>query len=195
MSEEDPEKAPKTAKTEATSKPPAAPAADPGAAQQPAAQSEPPITINGQYIKDLSFEAPTAPGIFGLMQEHEPTINVNIDVNAQSMQDELFEVVLHVKADCKVGETVAFIIELIYGGLFTLKVPPEHLQPILLVECPRLLFPYVRYIVSDATRDGGFPPLLLGPVDFVAMYQKQLQQQQAAQAAVAAEPPAAADTD
>ena len=156
--------------------------------------SEPPITINGQYIKDLSFEAPTTPGIFGLMQEQEPKINVNIDVNAQPFQEEVFEIVLHVKADCKVGETLAFIVELAYGGLFTLKVPPEHLQPVLLVECPRLLFPYVRYIISDATRDGGFPPLLLGPVDFVAMYQNQLQQQQAAQATVSeGEPPASTE--
>jgi preprotein translocase subunit SecB len=189
MSEDNSEKEPKT---EGAGEPQAAPASDADATAQP---SEPPITINGQYIKDLSFEAPTAPGIFGLMQEQEPRINVNIDVNAQPMQDEIFEVVLHVKADCKVGETIAFIVELAYGGLFTLKVPPEHLQPILLVECPRLLFPYVRYIVSDATRDGGFPPLLLGPVDFVAMYQNQVQQQQAAQAADAGEPTASADTD
>ena len=156
--------------------------------------SEPPITINGQYIKDLSFEAPSAPGIFGLMQEQEPKINVNIDVNAQPFQEGIFEVVLHVKADCKVGETLAFIVELAYGGLFTLKVPPEHLQPILLVECPRLLFPYVRYIISDATRDGGFPPLLLGPVDFVAMYQHQMQQQAANAAEGEGEPPASTET-
>lgn len=183
MSEENPEKAPDT---DAPAEPQAAP--DATATAQP---SEPPITINGQYIKDLSFEAPTTPGIFGLMQEQEPKINVNIDVNAQPFQEEVFEVVLHVKADCKVGETTAFIVELSYGGLFTLKVPPEHLQPILLVECPRLLFPYVRYIISDATRDGGFPPLLLGPVDFVAMFQNQLQQQ----AANASEPAASTDAD
>jgi preprotein translocase subunit SecB len=188
MSEKTPEKAPPA---DGAVKPPTAPNPDAAAAPHPepapgpaAAQpAEPPITINGQYIKDLSFEAPTAPGIFGLMQEQEPKIDVNIDVNVQPMQEDVFEVVLHVKADCKVGETVAFIVELAYGGLFTLKVPPEHLQPVLLVECPRLLFPYVRYIISDATRDGGFPPLLLGPVDFVAMYQKQLQDQQAAPAA------------
>ncbi len=168
-----------------------APGADAGATAQPA---EPPITVNGQYIKDLSFEAPTAPGIFGLMQEQEPKINVDIDVNAQPLQEGVFEVVLHVKADCKVGETLAFIVELAYGGLFTLKVPPEHLQPILLIECPRLLFPYVRYIISDATRDGGFPPLLLGTVDFVAMYQNQLQQQQADEKAGEGDSPAPPQT-
>ncbi len=187
MSEENPENTPAP-----TPAPDADADADAGATAQPA---EPPITINGQYIKDLSFEAPTAPGIFGLMQEQEPKINVNIDVNAQPLQDGVFEVVLHVKADCKVGETLAFIVELAYGGLFTLKVPPEHIQPILLVECPRLLFPYVRYIISDATRDGGFPPLLLGTVDFVAMYQNQLQQQQAAQTAGEGEPPAPEETN
>ena len=109
---------------------------NPATAPQTEETAEPPITINGQYIKDLSFEAPTTPGIFSLMQEHEPSINVNIDVNAQPFEEEVFEVVLHVKADCKVGETLAFIVELAYGGLFTLKVPPEHLQPILLVELP-----------------------------------------------------------
>ena len=133
----------------------------------------PPLTIAAQYIKDLSFEAPTAPAIFGMMQQQEPEITININVNAQPLQENFFEVVLQIHADCKVGETVAFILEVSYGGLFSLNVAPNEVQPMLLIECPRLLFPFVRYIVSDTSRDGGFPPLMLGPVDFVAMYQEQ----------------------
>jgi len=138
-----------------------------------AAGEAPPLSIAAQYIKDLSFEAPTAPAIFGMMQQQEPEIAININVNAQPMQDSFFEVVLQIHAECKVGETIAFILEVSYGGLFSLNVAPGDVQPMLLIECPRLLFPYVRYIVSDTSRDGGFPPLMLGPVDFVAMYQEQ----------------------
>ena len=142
----------------APSEPASAPPGDsekPPATAQPA---EPPITINAQYIKDLSFEAPTVPGVFALMQKEEPRLNVNIDVGAQPLQGQMYEVILHVQADCKVADTTAFIVELAYGGMFSINVPAEHLQPILLIECPRLLFPYVRYIVSDA-----YPP---ATVDF-----------------------------
>ena len=134
----------------------------------------PPLMINTQYIKDMSFEAPTMPGVFSLLQKQQPDIGINIDVNVQPLQESVYEVVLNIKAECKVGETVAFIMELSYGGLFSLNVEPEHLQPVLLIECPRMLFPFARHIVSNATRDGGFPPLMVGPVDFVAMYQQQL---------------------
>ncbi|MBL6957416.1 MAG: protein-export chaperone SecB [Rhodospirillales bacterium] len=140
-------------------------------------QALPPLLINAQYIKDLSFEAPASPGVYTEMQSTQPDISVNIDVNATPLEDNFFEVVLNVSSSCQVGETTAFILELSYGGLFTLNVPPEHLQPMLLIECPRMLFPFARNIVSDTTRDGGFPPVLLNPVDFVGMYQNQLAQQ------------------
>ena len=158
--------------------------APPGDGETPPANAQPagpPITVNAQYIKDLSFEAPTAPGVFALMQKDEPRLNVNIDVSAKPLQGQIYEVILRVQADCKVADTTAFIVELAYGGMFNINVPGEHLQPILLIECPRLLFPYVRQIISDATRDGGFPPLLLSPVDFVAMYQDQLKRREDAQ--------------
>ena len=149
---------------------------------QPAAeqQAPPPIVINGQYIKDLSFEAPSAPGVFAELQKGAPEIAINVDVNAQPLQDNNFEVALHIRAECKAGETTAFLLEVAYGGLFALNVPQEHLQPVLLIECPRLLFPFVRHLMAVVTREGGFPPLLLGPVDFVAMYQANLQQEAAA---------------
>ena len=142
--------------------------------------NEPPISINAQYLKDLSFEAPAVPGVFAMMQRTEPAIEVNIDVEARNMQGPLYEVMLRFRARCKVGETVAFIVELDYGGLFTVRAPDEHLQPILLIECPRILFPFARYILADATRDGGFPPLLVGPVDFVGMFHQRMARAQAA---------------
>lgn len=135
------------------------------------------LVVNAQYIKDLSFEAPTAPGIFSLLQQQPPELKINVNVNAQPMQDKVFEVELHIKAECKSGETVAFILELVYGGLFTINVPEENLRPVLLIECPRLMFPFARNILADCSRDGGFPPLMLGPVDFVRMYQEQVKKE------------------
>jgi len=137
------------------------------------APAAPPIQINAQYIKDLSFEAPSTPGIFAKLQQESPDVTINVDVNAHPIQEKLFEVQLHIRATCEVGKETAFISELVYGGLFTLNVPEEHLQAMLLIECPRLLFPFARNIVADTTRDGGFPPLMLAPVDFVAMFQNQ----------------------
>ncbi len=132
-----------------------------------------PIAINAQYIKDLSFEAPATPGIFTQLQSSSPDVSINVNVNAQPLQENVFEVQLHIRGECSIGDTTAFMTELVYGGVFTLNVPQEHLQAVLLIECPRLLFPFARNIVADATRDGGFPPLMLAPVDFVAMFQQQ----------------------
>ena len=137
----------------------------------------PPIQINAQYIKDLSFEAPSTPSILSQMQHEAPDVNINVNVNAHNVQDVLFEVQIHIRASCKVGEETAFISELVYGGLFKINVPPEHLQAILRIECPRLLFPFARNIIADTTRDGGFPPLMIAPVDFVSMFQNQANDQ------------------
>ena len=150
-----------------------------------AAPAEAPITLHLQYIKDLSFEAPGAPRVFHLLQQNPPEISVSIDVRAASLQPDVYEVVIRVHAECKAGDAVGFIVELVYGGTFTLKVPAEQLELVLLIECPRLLFPFARYIIADVTRDGGFPPLLISPVDFVQMYRerKLAAQAQATQAA------------
>ncbi|MCH7865840.1 MAG: protein-export chaperone SecB [Proteobacteria bacterium] len=147
---------------------------DPGQAEQET--SEPPITINVQYIKDLSFEAPTAPGIFSALQTQQPDITVNINVGANPLQDKVFEVVLEINAECKIEKQIGFILELDYAGVFTLNIPDEHLQAVLLIECPRLIFPFARNILAEVSRDGGFPPLMLGPVDFAAMFQAKLQE-------------------
>ncbi len=140
-------------------------------------QTQQPLAIIAQYTKDLSFEVPGAPQVFIDMQNAQPDINVNIDVRVDPVQEPVYEVQVHINAECTVADKPAFICELVYAGLFQVNVPREHLQAILLIECPRMLFPFARNIVADATRDGGFPPLMLAPVDFVSMYQNQVAQQ------------------
>ena len=157
-----------------------APAGDEPTPEQLAAAEESleqPIIINAQYTKDLSFEAPAAPGIFAELQSKQPDINLNINVSANPVQDtKVVEVVLEAQAECKLAGKVVYILELEYAGVFTLNVPDEHLQPIMLIECPRLLFPFARNILADVTRDGGYPPLMLGPLDFAGMYQAKMQE-------------------
>lgn len=169
--------APETADAPQPAKPPES-GAQPAGATQPIRAPKPadqPLVINAQYIKDLSFEAPAAPEVFQRMQTTRPDITINIDVQAVPLKDTAYEVVLNMRAECKVEQKVAFIMELVYAGNFNIRVPREHLQAVLLVECPRLLFPFARSILAEISREGGFPPVLLGPVDFVAMYQKQME--------------------
>lgn len=159
-----------------------------GGANQ-AEQAEPPrLMIQTQYTKDLSFENPKAPNALEQNQQR-PEIAVRVDVRAQPVQDTRFEVVLQLNVDAKVGEDAVFVLELTYAGVFQLlNIPKDSLQPLLLVECPRLLFPFARRIVADTTRDGGFPPLMIDPIDFVALYRRRQEQAQAA--AQAAQPAA-----
>jgi len=141
-------------------------------------QQQPPITVNGQYIKDLSFESPNAPAIFAELQNTQPDINVNIDVKAAAMDNPgMHEVTLEMQAGMKVGDKTGFLVEVQYAGVFTLNLPEEHLHPVLMIECPRILFPFARQVVSDATQQGGFMPLYLQPIDFAALYQANQQQE------------------
>lgn len=141
----------------------------------------PSLNVLVQYVKDLSFENPNAPNSLA-PQPNGPQININVNVGAQPLSATEFEVELKIEASAKNGETVIFAVELVYAGLFRIQnVPEEHLHPFVLIECPRLLFPFARQILAESTRNGGFPPLLLDPIDFVALYQ-----QNAAQAATAA---------
>ena len=142
-------------------------------------QALPPLLVNLQYIKDLSFEVPNAPAIFVDMQTVQPEIGVKVNIHANPIAGNSFEVSLQLNIDAKLGDKTAFLLELVYGGVFTLNVPPDHIQPILLIECPRLLFPFARNIVSDTTRDGGFPPMLLQPIDFVSLFRARLEQVEA----------------
>ena len=130
-----------------------------------------PLLITHQYLKDLSFETPSAPGIYLDPPEGEPDVSIDINVRAERLGDRVFEVVLHFEARASQGEAVFFIVETDYAGIVEVgNVPEEHIRPLVLIEAPRLLFPYVRAIISTATRDGGFPPLMLANVDFVEMY-------------------------
>ncbi|MEC7397064.1 MAG: protein-export chaperone SecB [Pseudomonadota bacterium] len=127
------------------------------------------IQINAQYIKDLSFESPRAPMV--LQEQAQPAIEVSVVVKAHRLAEKSFEVVLSASADAKTDSGQVFLVELTYAGVFTLDgVNEQQVAPILLVECPRLLFPFARAIIADATRDGGFPPLMIQPVDFARLF-------------------------
>ena len=139
-----------------------------------AAGWHPGLSIVSQYVKDMSFENPRAP--MGLQQNVRPEIQIRIDVRTAEFSDGRYEVVIDINVDAKAGDAPVFLVELSYGGLFELaNIPPESLQPLLQVECPRLLFPFARRVVADATRDGGFPPLMIDPIDFVALYRRKVQ--------------------
>lgn len=141
--------------------------------------NQPQAAINAQYIKDLSFENPHAPSVY-LKQGAQPNIRVDVAVKANKVQDGMYEVVLNVTANAKTDDATLFILELAYAGLITVQnFPEDHLQPYLLIEVPRMLFPFARNIISDCTRDSGFPPLMLNNIDFVALYQSSLQAEQA----------------
>lgn len=153
--------------------------ADKDAHQQP---HQPPLMVNGQYVKDLSFEAPNSPGILSDLQKHQPNININVNiinalVEGPGVPPNLYEVTLELHAELKLDDKVGFITELKYAGVFTLNVPKEHLTAFLQVECPRILFPFARQILADSTQAGGFMPLMLQPIDFAAMYQARMQRE------------------
>ena len=133
------------------------------------------IAINAQFVKDISFEAPHVPQIFTELKSN-PEINVNVDVQAGKIQDTVYQVDLKIKAEAKVEDKVAFLCEVEYGCIATVQVPPEHIEPILLIEIPRLLFPFARNIIADLTRESGFPPLMINPIDFVGLYNKRLEE-------------------
>ena len=156
----------------------------PGAAQAGAAPQQPQVKMNilGQYIRDMSFENIVAQK--PVQGEVQPDINVEINLDAKKRPaDHQYDVVtkLKVNSNNKANGDPLFILELEYCGIFHIEgVPDEQLHPFLLIECPRMVFPFVRRIVSDVTRDGGFPPLNLDNVDFVALYRQSLAQRAAA---------------
>ncbi|MDA0229456.1 MAG: protein-export chaperone SecB [Proteobacteria bacterium] len=148
---------------------------DAGGTVPAAPTSAPQIGIQSQYVKDLSFENPGAPGSL-VAAAKAPEIQVNVEVQARPLQNDTYEVALHITASGKNGQTTLFMVDLTYGAVCrVIGVPKESLQPVLLVECPRMLFPFARRVLSDATRDGGFPPLMLNPIDFMALYRQQQQ--------------------
>ena len=149
-----------------------------GADGQGAGEAAIQILLNAQYLKDLSFESPGVPQSL-MASQQASNVSLGIDVAVQQLDGERFEVVLNFRGQAQTEEATVFLIELAYAGLFTLSgIPHDQLQPILFIEAPRLLFPFARAIVADVTRDGGFPPLLVNPVDFVDMYRRRLAEAQ-----------------
>lgn len=173
-------------------------AAPAGANPEAQRQGPPPIQVLAQYVKDLSFENPNAPQTL-IGGNQAPQIQVNVDVRTNKLTDERFEVILNLKADAKIQDKQAFLVELSYAALVGLNdVPKEHTAPVLLVEVPRLLFPFARAVIAEATRNGGYPPMLVQPIDFAALFRRQMealrQRQQAAGDGQAAAAPAAGTT-
>jgi preprotein translocase subunit SecB len=141
-------------------------------------QSPPQLNVIGQYVKDFSFENPNAPRSLAPNQT-PPNINIQINVGVGQMAPTDFEVTLKLEGKAESTGTVLFAFDLTFAGVFRiLNVPQEHLHPLVMIECPRLLFPFAREIVATAVRNGGFAPLLLDPVDFVALYQQRMAQAQ-----------------
>ncbi|MEC8198285.1 MAG: protein-export chaperone SecB [Pseudomonadota bacterium] len=135
-----------------------------------------PLNITHQYVRDLSFENPGAPALFLQPPDGAPDIAIEVNVTADQIEENLFEVNLHVEAKAKASETVLFITELDYGAIAEIgDIPEEHKQPLILIEVPRMLFPFARAIISNVTRDGGFPPLMISNVDFVDMYRRSME--------------------
>ncbi len=143
------------------------------------ANAVPQMNVLVQYIKDLSFENPNAPNSL-TPREGGPQLNINVSVNAKPLTQTEFEVNLSLTARATHGTDIVFNVELVYSGIFRVQnVAEEHLHPFVMIECPRILFPFARKVVADATSSGGFPPLLIDPIDFVQLYQQNIAQAQA----------------
>jgi preprotein translocase subunit SecB len=149
-----------------------------GPVEATASNSAPQLMVLAQYTKDLSFENPNAPG--SLQQTAQPQINISVNVVTSPLSDTDIEVTLRLEGKAETAGSVMFNIELQYAGVFRIQnVPQEQVQPLVLIECPRLLFPFAREIIATAVRNGGFQPLLLNPIDFVDLYRQRLAASQA----------------
>ena len=151
-----------------------------GAGENGAASNGPAPSLNvlAQYVKDFSFENPNAPQSFA-PREKQPEIQININVNANPLGDDNFEVELTLQAQAGKDAEMLFNAELIYAGVFKLQnIPEQALHAAVLIECPRLLFPFARAVLANATRDGNFPPLMLEPIDFAQLYQQRMAEEQ-----------------
>lgn len=152
----------------------------PNGAQQN--ENAPTLNALAQYLKDLSFENPNAPRSLNPQQAGQgPQISIQVNVNAKQLAETDFEVDLALEGNAKVAEETLFAFELTYSGVFRVRnLPPEQLHPAVMIECPRLLFPFARQIVADAVRNGGFPPLYIDPIDFVGLYRQRAAEAQEA---------------
>jgi preprotein translocase subunit SecB len=139
---------------------------------------QPQLNVLAQYIKDFSFENPHAPQSLA-PREQGPNISIQVNVNARQLTESEFEVSLVLEGSGVAAEMTLFKFELTYAGIFRLRnIPAQELQPLVMIECPRLIFPFARQIVGDAVRNGGFPPLFIDPIDFVALYRQRIEEMQ-----------------
>jgi preprotein translocase subunit SecB len=154
--------------------------AEPAGSTGARAATQAQLTVLAQYIKDLSFESPQAPqSLQGPGQN--PQLKVSVNVNAAARAEEAYEVALSIEVHARSDAGVIYNVEMIYGGLFRLRgIPQNMLQPVLFVDCPTILFPFMRRVLADVTRDGGFPPLMLDPIDFGRLYAQNLAKAQGA---------------
>jgi preprotein translocase subunit SecB len=138
------------------------------------------LIVNAQYVKDLSFENPRAPQSL-IQQSAQPSVDINVDVKAQNLGPEVFEVILTINVTARVEDQPVFLVELAYGTVVTVRnAPQEMLASMILIETPRIVFPFARAIIANATRDGGFPPLLINPIDFAELLRRQQSETQTA---------------
>jgi preprotein translocase subunit SecB len=134
----------------------------------------PQLEALAQYVKDLSFENPNAPRSLG-PQETAPNISIEVNVNAKPLSPGEFEIELVLEGKAGEGEGLLFSFDLNFAGVFRLQnIPDNHVHQVLMIECPRLMFPFARAVLANAVRDGGFPPFLLQPIDFGALYQARM---------------------
>ena len=147
-------------------------------AAPPPPQGQAQFRVSAQYTKDFSFENPNAPQSL-MQQQAQPTMNIQINVNPKQLSNTDFEVELKLDGKAEANGSVLFAFELIYAGVFHLQgIPQDSVGPLLMIECPRILFPFAREMIAAAVIGGGYPPLLLDPIDFVALYQQRLAQAQ-----------------
>ena len=150
--------------------------ATPGAGPATTADNAPRATIVNQYIKDLSFENPNAFDVFKAFAGKTPKIDIAIDINGIKKSEDTYEVELKFTVTTNQDEVSAFVIELVYAGLFAVKnMTEESIQPFLHIQAPFILFPFARRVIADVTRDGGYPPLMLDPIDFTGLYQARME--------------------
>ena len=141
-------------------------------------QAPPQLNVLAQYVKDLSFENQNAPGSLQ-QQSQAPKINIQINVNAKPLAQNDFEVELKIEGRAEVPNLFLFSFDLLYAGVFKIQnVPQENVHAIVMIECPRLLFPFARETIATAVRNGGFPPLMIDPVDFVSLYRQRMAETQ-----------------
>jgi preprotein translocase subunit SecB len=149
-----------------------------GAAAQESASNTPILTVLAQYTKDFSFENPNAPRSLAA-QDRAPDIQIQVNVNAKQLAEPDFEVDLILEGAATNGEATVFKFELHYAGVFRVKnIQQQDMSPLVMIECPRLLFPFARQIIADAVRGGGFPPLFIDPIDFHGLYRQRIMELQ-----------------